>query len=308
MKAQPLVSVVVPTYGHAALVEETLASIFAQEYPAVEVIVVDDGSPDDTAERLAPLAERGRIRLLRQENRGQAAARNRGLSEARGELVAFLDDDDLWPPDKLSWQVPLLDDPTVAMVYGDYVKLMPDGSERSLGHARKPQGRVHRQFRRRNWLLSPGQALMRTAAVRRCGSFDETIWGSDDWDLYIRLATVGEFRWEPRTALRYRVHAGAASRDALRHVRNHLSVVRRHIGWNLPLLIQHQRLAAGYFVPNLQRYARERRQAGDEANARRAELYALAFRPELLAKSGYLRSLAAEIRRLRVRSATTPGA
>src|SRR5690606_7215254 len=82
------VSVVVPTYGHAGLVLETLDSVLAQSHPDVELIVVDDGSPDDTHERLQPLVEAGRIRYVRQQNQGQGAARNRGLAMATGEFVA----------------------------------------------------------------------------------------------------------------------------------------------------------------------------------------------------------------------------
>src|SRR5271170_3450676 len=99
------VSVVIPTYNHRDFVVEALESVFAQTFTDYEVIVVNDGSPDDTAAVLRPYIESGRIRYIEQENRGQAGARNRGLAEARGEFVAYLDDDDLWLRDKLAWQV-----------------------------------------------------------------------------------------------------------------------------------------------------------------------------------------------------------
>lgn len=290
---RPLVSVVIPTYDHADLVGETIASVQAQTYRPLEIVVVEDGSPDPaTGAVLAPLAAAGVIRHLTQENLGQAAARNRGLAEARGPLVAFLDDDDLWPADKLAWQVDLLRDPEVVLAYGDFVRLLPDGSRRPARQSPLPDGHVHDAFRLRNWLMSPGQALMRTAAVRAIGGFDERIWGSDDWDLYLRLARRGVFRWRHREALVYRVHAQAASRRAVLHARNHLRVVRRHLGWNLPLVLRHQRLAAGYFVPNLQRYAAERQRAGNGAAARRAHLMALLFRPELALRRTFVGALA----------------
>ena len=94
------VSVIIPTYNHVDYVAETLETVFAQTFGDYEVIVVNDGSPDGTAEVLRPSREAGRIRYIEQANAGQAAARNRGLAEARGEFIAFLDDDDLWPPDK----------------------------------------------------------------------------------------------------------------------------------------------------------------------------------------------------------------
>ena len=119
MTALLTVSVIVPTYKHRDFVLATLDSVFAQTFTDYEVIVVNDGSPDDTADVLRPLAEAGRIRYVEQENQGQAAARNRGIAQARGEFVALLDDDDLWPPDKLEWQVGCLRaDPTAVAAYG----------------------------------------------------------------------------------------------------------------------------------------------------------------------------------------------
>lgn len=296
---RPRVSVVIPAYGHAELIEETLASVFSQTFRDYEVIVVDDGSPDDTGERLRPLADEGRIRYVAQANAGQGAARNRGLEEARGTYVAFLDDDDLWPPDKLAWQVARLDaDPGAVMAYGYHAKLRGDaGLKIDDPIPYRPTGEVSREFRLRNWLLSPGQTLMRTSAVRALGGFDPGIWGSDDWDLYIRLAAEGRFVFEPRVALHYRLHEANASRRAVHHARNHMRVAWRHIGWNLPLLVRHQRLAAGYFVPNLRRLAAECRESEEHSTALRADLHALCFRPSLLLRPIYLAGLARSVGR-----------
>jgi glycosyltransferase involved in cell wall biosynthesis len=117
--SRPRVSVVIPTYRRQDMIIDTLESVFLQTFQDFEVIVVNDGSPDETAELLAPLAASGRIRYLEQPNQGQAAARHRGLEEATGEFIAFLDDDDLWPPDKLEWQVAYLErNPSIAAVGG----------------------------------------------------------------------------------------------------------------------------------------------------------------------------------------------
>jgi glycosyltransferase involved in cell wall biosynthesis len=101
--APPLVSVVIPTYNRPALLAETLESVFAQTFTDYEVIVVNDGSTDDTEARLRAYGDR--IRLISQPNQGIGAARNRGIDEARGRYVALLDHDDLWRPQKLSTQV-----------------------------------------------------------------------------------------------------------------------------------------------------------------------------------------------------------
>lgn len=288
----PKVTVVIPTYGHRDTVLATLDSVFAQDYPDFEVVVVNDGSPDDTGELLQPLVRARRIRYIEQENRGQGGARNRGLEEARGALVAFLDDDDLWPANKLSWQAASLGaDRDAVLVYGDHAKLLPDGSIVHPPRMDRPHGDAHARFRLRNWMMSPGQTLIRRETLERIGGFDEEIWGSDDWDLYIRLAAEGPFRYEPRTALLYRVHEGAASRQAVRHARNHLKVVRNHIGLNVPLLVRHQWLAKGYFEPNLRMYADSARAQSHHREALTADIYSLAFRPTLLFRPGfYLRA------------------
>jgi glycosyltransferase involved in cell wall biosynthesis len=245
----------------------------------MEVIVVNDGSPDDTADVLRPFTDSGRIRYIEQANAGQAVARNRGLAEARGEFIAFLDDDDEWPADKLQWQADALRaSPDAVLVYGSF-RLMRDGNLQLPQPAQRPTGHVARQFRQQCWIMSPGQTLIRTAAVREVGGFDTSIWGSDDWDLYIRLAARGTFLYQDRVALHYRQHATNASARALEHARNHLKVVRRHIGWNLPLLISHQRAAARYFCPKLRDFAHHCRTSQRYGDAARAQLLALAFNP-----------------------------
>lgn len=284
-----MISVVIPTYNHGPLLLDTLASVFAQTYQDYEVIVVNDGSPDDTAELLRPLVETRRVIYLEQENAGQAAARNRGLQAARGDYIAFLDDDDLWPADKLAWQVRVLDEnPESVLVYGRYAQLRADGRLHPDSSSGFPGGSVHGQFRRRNWIHSLGQTLMRTEAVRAIGGFDPGVWGADDWDLYIRLAQRGPFEFRDRLALRYRLHEQNASRDAIRHVRGYWQVVRRHVGWNVPLWFSGQRAAAAYFVPNLTDFAAHRHRAGAYWQVLQACGIALTFRPGLLSKRWFL--------------------
>lgn len=286
------VSVVVPTFNHRAYVLATVASVFAQTHRDIELIVVNDGSPDDTADLVRPLAEAGRLHYVEQPNAGVGAARNRGLALVTGEFVSFLDDDDLWLPDSVECLAAALRaQPDAVMAYGDARRLEADGQTRPQRLEQRPAGDAHRAFRRRNWLSSPGQALMRTRAVLAIGGFDPQIWGSDDWDCYIRLARRGDFVYRQRPILDYRIHLTNASRRAVVHARNHLKVVRKHIGWDLPELVRHQLLAAGYFVPNLLDQAAEARRTGNRSEALRAHLYTLLFSPQLVARPWFVRSL-----------------
>ncbi|MBC7806365.1 MAG: glycosyltransferase family 2 protein [Akkermansiaceae bacterium] len=241
--ASPRVSVVIPTYRHRDFVMATLESVWAQTFTDYEVIVVNDGSPDDTDALLTPAADAGRIRYIVQPNGGQANARNRGLREARGEFIALLDDDDLWVIDKLQVQVDALDaNPNVAVVYGraapidnagyDTIPLGENGEPLVLPWE-TPTGNVYESFARQNWILSPGQCLIRRSALDALpdpAPFDPdpVLRGCDDWDLWLRLAQDHPFSFQDRVALRYRFHAGNASHDVLQMHRSTLGVFRKH--------------------------------------------------------------------------------
>lgn len=230
MTASPAVSVVIPAYGHADLVEETLRSVFAQTFTDYETVVVNDGSPDRTAEVLRPYAEAGRVRYVEQANGGQAAARNRGVREARGRYLALLDDDDLWPDDKLAWQVAALDaDPALLAVGGTVEKFDPDG--RVVDAWGGPSRTLTRAelLSEGNAFTSPGQVLFRRRALEAVGGFDPAIWGADDYDLLLRLVARGPVAVVDRPALRYRVHGANASRHTVRHFESVVRVLRKHL-------------------------------------------------------------------------------
>ncbi|MBC8135448.1 MAG: glycosyltransferase [Fibrella sp.] len=240
----PCVSVIIPTYKHRDLVLTTLDSVWSQTFTQYEVIVVNDGSPDDTEAVLKPLIESGRIRYVVQANGGQASARNRGIAEAKGEFIALLDDDDLWLPDKLEWQVQAFrSHPEAAAVYGraeaidelgkDTVPIGEDGKPLTLPWE-TPTGWVYEAFLRQNWILSPGQCLIRRTALDALGEstpFDAApeLRGCDDWDLWCRLAEAHTFLFQDRVALRYRFHSANASRDIFQMHRSTLFMCNKHL-------------------------------------------------------------------------------
>ena len=222
------VSVIIPTYNHRDFVVSAIQSVFAQSFTDHEIIVVDDGSPDDTAQLLEPLASAGQIRLIRQANQGQAAARNRGVAESSGELIAFLDDDDLWLADKLAWQVTALRTQDWIAVGGSCQYLSDQPSPPLPGNARVRLLSLAELFKGSPF-HSPGQLVVRRTALQAVGGFDPDIWGVDDLDLYMRLAGLGKFAAVDRPSLLYRRHPGNASLATDRMFTNGLRVLRKNL-------------------------------------------------------------------------------
>ncbi len=227
------VSVVIPTFNHARYLPDALASVLAQTLPDVEVVVVDDGSTDDTPAVLAAYGDR--IRVVRQPNRGLSAARNAGVAVSRRAYLAFLDADDVFAPTKLAEQAAVLArEPGVGWTYCD-VRIEEEGtavtttvSERFAYRARRLDGRLFPELVRGNFIPAIA-TLVRRAAFAAAGAFDERLDALEDWDLWLRLALVAEARYTPRVLATYRVRKGGMSQDRGRMDRNRLRVLDKVI-------------------------------------------------------------------------------
>ena len=184
------VSVVIPTYNRADLVMRALQSVFAQTRPVDEVLLVDDGSTDDTEARVRN-AYGDRVRYLRQSNAGVSVARNLGLREARGEYIAFLDSDDLWMPDKTRQQLQFLErHPDYGLVLCDVERVTADGRPIDILHRRAAlplDGRIVSNVLR-NPTLVPASAMIRREVYETVGGFDETLRTAEDLDFHLRVA------------------------------------------------------------------------------------------------------------------------
>tara|TARA_R110002167_G_scaffold175299_2_gene374535 strand:+ start:701 stop:1636 length:936 start_codon:yes stop_codon:yes gene_type:complete len=188
--ASPLVSVVIPAFDAAATIERAVTSVLAQDYRHIEVILVDDGSRDDTAARAESLRD-PRLRVLRlPDNRGASAATNAGIAACRGSLVAFQDADDEWLPGKLSKQVAAIQrDPAISFVCTGLTHIYPD--RRIDDIAGFPPGpELWKQLLARTLVAKPC-VLARRDALRRAGPFDESLATAEDQDMWIRLALRG---------------------------------------------------------------------------------------------------------------------
>ncbi|TPG49581.1 glycosyltransferase family 2 protein [Roseomonas nepalensis] len=176
----PDVSVVIPAYNAAKTIGNTIETVLAQTVPAKEIIVVDDGSADDTAmvaEGYGPF-----VKVIRKQNGGPASARNLGVRQAAGEWIALLDADDLWAPDKLERQLRLVADPEVGLVH-----TLTDGQR-----AQVPTTLSFEQLWDRNWIVN-STVLLRKKAFENLGGFDETrdLISVEDYNFWLRLAASG---------------------------------------------------------------------------------------------------------------------
>lgn len=208
-----LVSMIIPTHNRAELVGQAIESALGQSYPAREVIVVDDGSTDETPAVLSRYGSA--IRTVRTPNRGCAAARNTGVCLAHGAYLAFVDSDDVAPPEKLAIQVPVLEAyPDVGFVYGPSVAFGPQlAIEQVLQPVRPgPQGSVAEGIFLTT-RIGFDSVLLRREALERVGGFDETLRHNEDTDLLLRVALDWKAVCLDVPTGRHRWHPGRKSRD-----------------------------------------------------------------------------------------------
>lgn len=252
----PVVSVVIPTHNYAGFVTQAVDSVLAQTYPSVEVIVVDDGSTDDTRERLAGYGDR--VRYIYQTNSGPSAARNAGIRAAKGELIAFLDADDIFHPRKLELQVRyLLDHPEVMLLAAENVtdqnlrwpELPPDPQ------AADPITLESAVVKNRFGMCG---VVVRRHCFDEVGLFDEGLRSTEDRDMWVRI--IARF---PIAKLRarlwwYRFHPASVTRTDTMLEQNEARALDRLFALpvlaNRPLLERRARSAAAFSAAMMYRY------------------------------------------------------
>jgi glycosyltransferase involved in cell wall biosynthesis len=219
-----LVSVIIPVRNGERFVRRTLLSALAQTYDPVEVVVVDDGSTDQTPTLVETVAVHdNRVRLFRTRQFGVSAARNLGISRARGELIAPLDADDLWHPEKIARQVRLMQSasPNVGLVYcwslrideDDFLIWVPPVKHGPAAATSPPQGRVITELALTNFIANSSSPLIKRSCIDAVGGYDENVRYAEDWKLYLALADICEFAVIPEWLVGYRLWTGSASSD-----------------------------------------------------------------------------------------------
>jgi glycosyltransferase involved in cell wall biosynthesis len=218
MTDKPTVSVVIPCYNAAPFLRETLDSAINQTYPPLEILVIDDGSTDDSA----AIAESygSPVRVIRQPNQGESVARNRGIDEARGDWIAFQDADDLWNPKKTEKQIKEIESTSGEFVccYSDLYLFYPDGRTESFPRQRldeDPQFCVKMLV---DWCASPITALVRTDIARRV-RFPEFTRTSEDMLFFLALRFQGRFLKLDEALSGYRRHKSQQTQIPEHHIR-----------------------------------------------------------------------------------------
>ena len=205
------VSVVIPTYNRADFVREAITSVLQQDYPDIELIVVDDGSRDGTAAVVSEFAPA--VQYLWQENRGVSAARNRGVAASTGDLIAFLDSDDLWLPNKVSAQVAYFEAQAEAQACHTDEIWIRRGVRVNERHIHRKQGGWQFLASLPRCLISPSAVMMRRTLWDRLGGFDESLPACEDYDLWLRLTAVVPVGFLPeRLVIKRGGHADQLSR------------------------------------------------------------------------------------------------
>lgn len=280
-----LVSVVIPNYNYARYLPEAIESVLAQTHKNVEVIVVDDGSTDDSKAVLASFGDR--IRTIFQQNQGVSAARNRGVAESNGDFLAFLDADDAFLPSKLEKQLELFRaDEEIGLVHVGMVNVDPNGIE-GAKHLEGMQGHVSDDLLlfERPVLIGVGStSLVPRPIFDEVGGFDPMMTTAADWDFGYRVSVKYRVGFVPEILLRYRIHnsnmhsnIAAMEHDTLLSYKKAFSetaprVQRRACYGNL-----HKVLAGSYL------------QSGNHGGFARNAVKSLWYRPSLL--GFYLRRL-----------------
>ena len=222
------VSVVIPSYNRAHYLPRAVASVMAQTAPVDEIIIVDDGSTDDTESVVRGLE--GPIRYFRKPNGGAASARNLGIREARGPLIALLDTDDVWLPEKNARLVDVLETrPEVVLAHSAAAIIGPDG---------RPTGAIWGKPAYDGWVrkkllfangVNASSVLVRKGVLEAVGGYDEGFPLLENWELWLRVSRHGEFAYVAEPLVQYRIHDGNSIRDLERVERAFERFVDKHL-------------------------------------------------------------------------------
>lgn len=224
-----MISIIIPAYNHARFIGVAINSIINQTLDKWELIIVNDGSPDNTYDVVKPFLSDPRIQYFEQINQGQSTARNVGISVAKGEFIHLLDDDDWLPPDALEWQIEFLKaNPKYSAIIGGVSFVSNEGNISGTPFVEDCDVSFYDLFSG-NAFASPGQVLFRKTVFDKLGGFNPALRGVDDYDFMFRLTQTDLVRSTNRLGLFYRCHSGNSSKDKLQMLISSMAIVNRNL-------------------------------------------------------------------------------
>jgi len=222
-----LVSVIIPVYNGEKTIKQTIESVFQQTLTDWELIVIDDGSQDSTLEIVHSIQD-SRLKVFTYPNSGVSASRNRGITQAKGEFISFLDADDLWTPDKLESQLKALQENPQADVAYSWTDWIDESGKflRPGGHI-TVNGNAYKQLLVRDFIESGSNPLIRRQALNEVGAFEESLAYGEDWDMWLRLAARYEFVTVTSSQILYRISPKSASFNIWKMEEGSLEIIER---------------------------------------------------------------------------------
>lgn len=225
----PLVSVIIPNYNHAHYLGDAIRSVLDQEYPNYEILVIDDGSTDNSREVVGKFGSQ--IRYIWQSNQGLSAARNTGIAASQGTCIGLLDADDIWSPNYLSTMVPVLAaDHGIGAVYCGWRYIDSSGSELPRTSIRTvPPEQFYTAFAYMNFLV-PSGVLVRRSCFDDLGLFDKRFHACEDRDMWLRISSKYHMVGVPQALVRYRIHGDNMTSNLSRMEESRRAVIAKHFG------------------------------------------------------------------------------
>lgn len=215
-----MISVVIPLYNKESCIKKTIDSVLAQSYEGFEVVVVDDGSTDESAKIVSSIPD-DRIRLITKINGGPSSARNRGIEEAKGDCIAFIDADDIWSPDYLNEMVDLMTSFPDAVIWGFNYSMIQDGQVKN-SNVKEYRGYVSEKWDSFPFFYFTSSTCCRRATLIELGGFDERMVYGEDIDMWFRLLLSGRGVLDTRVFAFY-------NKDEVDSLTQHKMPLEKHI-------------------------------------------------------------------------------
>jgi glycosyltransferase involved in cell wall biosynthesis len=257
----PLVSIIIPCYNGETYLAQAIESALMQTYQPVEIIVVDDGSTDNSP----AIAQRFPVQYIHQQNQGLTPTRNLGIQQSKGDYLVFLDADDRIRPEAVEAGLSMmLERPECAMVIGDHVFISPDGAHLRDSHKRCLPAAHYEALLRSNFIEMISSVLFRRTVLEQVGGFDTTLSVAEDYELYLRVARKHPICSHPSVVAEYRIHQTNASRNSELMLTMTMQVLKRQA----PFVRGHARLLFA-FIDGLRIWRRQygRQLASELANS-----------------------------------------